>query len=201
MRVSHQTVRLSRGKHRSPEDGACVMELASMLANEPFSDRPRSVCPVIAAFMRIYNDRLDDDRRQDLYEWAARVVGTGQSSPAVLEARAEACEEFSRSLLPTWPRLVSGVKRRHADHVSSPSGAGVIAARAIRRITDETHLRALAHIEHLIALGAAEQSCSEAGVLARGGEDEMSSCGVSGGEGEVSSCGVSGSERAGVARG
>jgi len=42
--VTHQTIRLSRGKHSSPEEGACVMELASMLAGEPFSDHPcRSV--------------------------------------------------------------------------------------------------------------------------------------------------------------
>jgi hypothetical protein len=133
------------------------MELASMLAGEPFSDRPRSVCPVIGAFMRIYNDRLDDERRQDLYEWAARVVGTGEASEETIEARAKACESFARSLLPTWPRLMSGVKRRRTQHVSSPSGAGVIAARAIRRITDETHGKALAHIERLVAIGEAER--------------------------------------------
>ncbi len=34
---NYQTVKLSRGKHSSPEYGACVMELASMLAGEPFS--------------------------------------------------------------------------------------------------------------------------------------------------------------------
>ena len=33
---SHQTVRLARGKHSSPRDGVCVMELASMLAGEQF---------------------------------------------------------------------------------------------------------------------------------------------------------------------
>jgi hypothetical protein len=44
--VTHQTIKLSKGKHASPGDGACVMELASMLAAEPFSDHP-AVCPVI----------------------------------------------------------------------------------------------------------------------------------------------------------
>jgi len=47
--ASHQTVRLSQGKHRDPDHGACVMELSSMLAGEAFSDRPRCVDPVIAA--------------------------------------------------------------------------------------------------------------------------------------------------------
>jgi len=48
MPANHQTIKLSKGRHRGPEDGACAMELASMLAGEPFSDHPDSVCPVIA---------------------------------------------------------------------------------------------------------------------------------------------------------
>jgi len=47
--TTHQTVRLSRGKHSSPDRGACVMELASMLAGEPFSDRLDCVCPVLGS--------------------------------------------------------------------------------------------------------------------------------------------------------
>lgn len=73
---THQTVRLAPGSHARPEDGACVMELASMLAGERFSDRPRAVCPAIGMFLRHYNDRVDEQRRQDLYEIAALVVGT-----------------------------------------------------------------------------------------------------------------------------
>ena len=56
--ASHQTVRLARGRHDSPSHGVCVMELASMLAGERFTDSPRSVCPVVAAFMRTYNDAI-----------------------------------------------------------------------------------------------------------------------------------------------
>jgi hypothetical protein len=52
------------------------MELASMLDGATFTDRPRSVCPVIAAFLRAYNDSIDDHHRSDLYACAATVVGT-----------------------------------------------------------------------------------------------------------------------------
>src|SRR4051812_30234200 len=76
MPASHQTIRLDRGKHAAPEEGACVMELASMLGGEQFSDRPRTACPVIAGFLRGYNDLVDDDRRQELYAYAATVVGS-----------------------------------------------------------------------------------------------------------------------------
>src|SRR5437588_12579468 len=84
--ISYQTMKLSRGRHSSPEHGACVMELASMLAGESFSDHPRSVSRPIASFLRGYNDLIDDRRRGDLYRYAALTVGT-TSSPAVENAR------------------------------------------------------------------------------------------------------------------
>lgn len=52
------------------------------IAGEPFGDAPESVCPVIAAFLRTYNDRLGDCRRQDLYEYAAKAVGTRSTKEA-----------------------------------------------------------------------------------------------------------------------
>ena len=47
-----------------------------MLAGERFGDRPVSVCPVIGAILRAYNDNVDDRRRQDLYRFAADAVDT-----------------------------------------------------------------------------------------------------------------------------
>jgi hypothetical protein len=84
--VTYQTIRLSKGKHASPEDGARVMERASMLAGEAFSDHPGSVSPAIGAFLRGYNDLIDDFRRQDLYAYAANVLGT-MAGPSVERAR------------------------------------------------------------------------------------------------------------------
>ena len=75
-KVSHQTIRLAKGKHQSAEQGACVMELASMLAGEPFSDHPHAVSQPLAAFLRRYNDLIDDRRREDLYPYASEAVGT-----------------------------------------------------------------------------------------------------------------------------
>jgi hypothetical protein len=76
MAVSHQTVRLGAGRHPRPGKIVCVMELASMLVGERFGDRPASVCPVIGAILRAYNDNVDEDRRQDLYRFAADAVDT-----------------------------------------------------------------------------------------------------------------------------
>jgi hypothetical protein len=70
-------VRLEPGSHRSPEDGVCVVELASMIGGERFSDRPDCVCPVIAAFLRSWNDRVGYADRQRIEPYASLVVGTG----------------------------------------------------------------------------------------------------------------------------
>ncbi len=98
--VSYQTIKLSKGKHASPEDGACVMELASMLAGEPFTDHPASVCPVIGSFLRSYNDSIDEHRRQSLYEYASKVVGS-RAGQRIQEARAERLAEWADEVLRT----------------------------------------------------------------------------------------------------
>src|SRR5215210_679431 len=90
----YQVVRLARGRHASPAAGVCAMELASMLAHEPFSDRSPSISPTIGAFLRTYNDGLDDERRQDLYAVAAAVVGSARGRAAERK-RVNACLAFA----------------------------------------------------------------------------------------------------------
>jgi hypothetical protein len=63
------------------------MELASWLANEPWSDAPEWVSPVIGAFLRGLNDAMDDDDRQRLKPYAWAVLGT-RTTPADEETRA-----------------------------------------------------------------------------------------------------------------
>ena len=154
--VSYQTIKLSRGKHSSPEHGACVMELASMLAGEPFTDRPRSVSRPIAAFLRGYNDLLDDRRRQHLYAYASRVVGT--AGPTAIEnARAARLlawgdelweQRAARSLL---DRLRAHRARRERPTEAEP--AGTYAVHALGKVTEDTHRTVLALVDELIAIG------------------------------------------------
>ena len=146
--ASFQTVHLARGRHQSPDQGACVMELASMLADEPFSDHPRSVCPVMAAFLRAYNDGLPDDRRQDLYEYAAKVVGTA-SGRRVRRARARHCLTWFAGEIPGGRRpsrlslLLAGW---------TLGSVGRAAARAARSSV-ETHRSVLRLLDELVEIG------------------------------------------------
>ena len=154
--ISHQTIKLSRGKHHSPEHGACVMELASVLAGEAFTDHPQSACPVIGSFLRAYNDLIDDERRQDLLACAAAVAGTS-SSLEVRDARVARLVEWAadrrerrglRALLPKRFRRV-GLRR-----IPPIEAAGACAVRSIGRHTAKTHAEVLTLVDELIALGA-----------------------------------------------
>jgi hypothetical protein len=156
MQVSYQTIKLSRGKHSSPEDGACVMELASMLAGESFSDHPASVCPVIGSFLRAYNDALDDRRRQDLYAYAAKVVGSS-GSPALARARTEHLAAWGAEMLRRrLTRFLRPAGVRWLARVRKPPivRTGGYAVRAISKPSDETHAAVLALIDELLAIAA-----------------------------------------------
>src|SRR5579884_3570228 len=111
--ISHQNVRLGPGRHPRPGKVVCVLELASMLAGDRFSDRPASVCPVIGAILRAYNDNVDDRRRQDLYRFAADAVDTRRDF-RVQRRRADAALEWA----------VAGYERRGGTVLAPPDPEG-----------------------------------------------------------------------------
>jgi hypothetical protein len=155
--ANHQTIKLSRGKHASAEEGACVMELASMLASEPFSDHPASVCPVIGAFLRAYNDSICDERRQDLYVYAAKVVGSRKST-TVLRARADRLAAWAQQMRDsrwTWRFVPARLRASSVVQRSSIAVMGIYAVRSLSR-TDGAHASALALIDELLEVGAGE---------------------------------------------
>jgi hypothetical protein len=136
------------------------MELASMLAGEAFSDHPASVCPVIGAFLRAYNDWIDDDRRQDLYPYASKVVGSRADKEVEL-VRADRLAAWvqqlrrpprSRSLLPAWLRAIGDARRPPHDAL----GAHVV--RSIVRPTERSHTAALFFIDELLEIRASKEA-------------------------------------------
>ena len=66
---------LSRGKHRSARKGACFMEMASVLANEPWSDRPSCTHPLLGDLARLVNDNTSDQNRGELAVLIPSVIG------------------------------------------------------------------------------------------------------------------------------
>jgi len=66
---------LSWGKHRSPRQGACFMEMASYLAGERWSDDPGCTHPLLATLARDVNDYTSDAGRAALAGLVPSVIG------------------------------------------------------------------------------------------------------------------------------
>jgi len=146
MQATHQTVQLRHGRHVSPDRGACVVELASMLASEPFSDKPRSVCPVIAGFLRGYNDLMPEAELPELYPYAALVVGSAAPRWARRQ-RAQRLLEWSGTRTPLRGRLLGR---------GQAWGLAILPAVefALRLPPDRRRLEVAQLLEELVAIGA-----------------------------------------------
>jgi hypothetical protein len=154
---SHQTARLSAGRHCSPDDGVCVMELASVLAGERFSDRPRAVSASIAAFLRGYNDGLDDARRQALKRFASTAIGTVTTRGDEKLRLRRISASIGEPAGPGFPAWVSrGWARRDPYHAGRTLGRRVDADD-----DDRLHARALRLVDELIGIGRRGGSAPE----------------------------------------
>jgi hypothetical protein len=97
-----EIVRLEKGRHRTPQDGVCTMELVAWMAGEKHSDHPKSASPVIAAFIRSFNDALDSAHRQRLAVLAAHMIDT-RGSREDEDLRRQILWDWMISVaLPTW---------------------------------------------------------------------------------------------------
>jgi hypothetical protein len=98
---------LKAGGHKRIADGMCAMEAASYIAGEPWSDHPECVCPVIAAFLRNWNDSLDTEDRNRLITPALIVKTIGTRGSKELEKRRSlmAADWLIRTHAPAWLRL------------------------------------------------------------------------------------------------
>ena len=163
--ATYQTIKLSKGRHDSPEEGACVMELASMLAGEPFSDHPVSVCPVIGSCLRAYNDWIDDDHRQDLYRYASKVVGT-RGPQELQRARADRVSAWAgEAARRRWTRFLL-VRGMFALMLwPQPDDLGSRMVQAVARRRRGSHQEVLGLIDELVGMDAQQRRASSAPVV------------------------------------
>jgi hypothetical protein len=151
------------------------MELASMLADEPFGDRPASVCPVIGGLLRTYNDALDDERRQDLYAYAARVVGS-RCGEVTERRRADRCAQWTERIVRgARARRLRGRLRpfRHAAWANvtfaqqgRAEAAGIAAGRAaVKALAEDpaSHEHTLRFVDELLAIGGSPRPAAVRG--------------------------------------
>jgi hypothetical protein len=85
---------IERGRHAYADQGMNVLEAVSALSpSEKFGDSPTSVSPVISAFLKEWNDDLEDEPRQRLKEFIPRITGS---------ILTEDVEEFRAWLATDW---------------------------------------------------------------------------------------------------
>lgn len=82
---------LKVGSHKTRDDGVCALEAVAWLAGEKHTAYPECVCPVVAGFVRHFNDTLPDD--------ATRTRLLGPLVPRLVGTRATADVEARRALL------------------------------------------------------------------------------------------------------
>lgn len=67
---------LEAGRHSRPEVGMSMLEAVTVVSHEKFSDSPRTVSKVIEAFLRAWNDSMEDEERQDLKPYIQKVINS-----------------------------------------------------------------------------------------------------------------------------
>lgn len=149
--ISHQTVRLSTGSHSHAASGMCAVELASVLAGEPFSAFPESVCPVIAMFVRYYNDLLDDRRRQELLPYAAHIVGS-RGTPRDEARRARLCRRWVTTVARPGLRRRTFWTQLNLRRARRNNAAAAYAALVAAAVPDRFHSDALQLLDDLLAI-------------------------------------------------
>ncbi|MGY1742960.1 MULTISPECIES: hypothetical protein [unclassified Blastococcus] len=127
---------LEVGAHRTPEQGACLMEYVSVLAGTPFGDHSRCTDPALAALARLVNDATSDEGRPALARLAPDLAAAAPAGPrgtatVVLAAVDAACAATGE------PAVLVRVRRRAQRRLARVTGTGR-RARLARRL-DPVH--------------------------------------------------------------
>lgn len=111
-RIPDQLPILQRGRHRRPEDGACVMEYVSVLAGSTFTDHPRCTHPALATLARLVNDWIDDDEtRSELALLAPDLIGTGTRDLHMTHSVVASCLAAAAAVRPLPPAAAGQLAR------------------------------------------------------------------------------------------
>jgi hypothetical protein len=107
---------LDRGGHRSPDQGACLMEYVSVLAGTRFSDHPRCTHPALAQLARVVNDEVvDPAARSRLAVLAPDLIGTRCRDPRITLTVMECCLRAAVAARPQGRDLLQALERIDAQ--------------------------------------------------------------------------------------
>jgi hypothetical protein len=116
---------------------------------------------MIGYLLRAYNDAVDDRRRQRLYPYAAKVVGTA-GARTVEQARAARMT----AEVPRRPRRLSSFLLGPLAPEPSPDRVAACIVSRLKANDDRAHQKVLDLVDELIALGQDELESTSANQLA-----------------------------------
>ncbi len=99
---------LLKGSHAPPNGTKefCVLEAVAYVAGEPHSDSPACASPIIASFLRSWNDSMsDEDRNRLLKPLIPKLVGTNNNHGAEDRRAWMIVDWLIREFTPSWLRL------------------------------------------------------------------------------------------------
>jgi hypothetical protein len=110
--ATFEAAQLIRGHGEAPNGAVqgCIMDWASFVTGEEWSDQPSCVSPVLRSFLIRLNDRLGDEDRQALKPYLPKVIGTaGDGQDAA--RRALAAKYVVNTGLPDWLEMAGMLDR------------------------------------------------------------------------------------------
>lgn len=117
-----------------------------MLADRSFSDHCSKVCPVLAGFVRGYNDGVGNRKRQEMRPLASHLVGTRRDL-AVGRVREQMLRDWADEL---WARRAARLRKLHPPLPDdSPEEVGSFCA-AVARSSVQVHRETLTMLEQVI---------------------------------------------------
>jgi hypothetical protein len=130
-------VTLAAGSHRNRTAGMCALEAVAWMAGESHSDEPRCVSPLLASFVRFWNDCGSTHDRHALKPFLESLVNTRDGMDAL---RAAAAGRWIIEIaVPAW--LAAAGHGRSAQSLASMAGrmgeVGLHELRAARMLREE----------------------------------------------------------------
>ena len=140
---------LEAGRHSRAEVGMSVLEAVTVVSNEKFSDRPRTVSKVIEAFLRAWNDALEDEQRQDLKPYIHKVINSVLTDDVEEHRAWQATDWLVRVQATTWLKA-AGLDELAQEIASTEPIWGPEEARKTQKLIDT----ALEQVHHEATAGA-----------------------------------------------
>ncbi len=159
--IDIETIHLATGAHEENGVG-CMIEWASRLAGEPWSDHPKCVSKVIGEFCRSWNDSIADQETRDrlLKPYLTKVLNTNTGAADERVRSWMATDWLARVQAPAWLRF-AGL----TDDADALAACGEIrdakSAKAAQGVLDRASANARA------AGAAADAAWAAAGAAAR----------------------------------